>query len=217
MKNEDIYITDNSIAINYINRHTYPYEVLPNIFDYIIELGNTLDDNYIKQGKDIWVHKTAHITDTAKIVGPCIIDSNANIRHCAYIRGNVIIGKNTIIGNSSEIKNSIIFDDCSIPHFNYVGDSIIGYHVHLSAGVITSNLKIDGKDVKIDDKATHLRKVGSFIGDNVEIGCNTVLNPGTIIKHDSIIYPLLSIRGIIESNKIVKNMNEIVDKKDTLN
>lgn len=216
MKNKDIYITDNSIAINYINKHTYPYEVLPNIFDYIIELGNKLDSNYVKKGKDIWVHKTAHITDTAKIVGPCIIDSNANIRHCAYIRGNVIIGKNTVIGNSSEIKNSIIFDDCSIPHFNYVGDSIIGYHVHLSAGVITSNLKINGKDVKIDNKDTHLRKVGAFIGDNVEVGCNTVLNPGTVIKHDSIIYPLLSIRGIIESNKIVKNMNEIVDKKEPL-
>ena len=217
MKNEDIYISNHSIAIEYIKRHTYPYEVLPNIFNYIIELGNKLDSNYIKKGEDIWIHKTAHITNTAKIVGPCIIDSNANIRHCAYIRGNTIIGKNTIIGNSSEIKNSIIFDDCAIPHFNYVGDSIIGYHVHLSAGVITSNLKINNKDVNINGKSTHLRKVGSFIGDNVEIGCNTVLNPGTIIKHDTIIYPLLSIRGIIDSNKIVKSMNEIIDKKESLN
>ena len=213
MKIEEIFTNDNSLAIDYIKKYTYPYEILTNISNVILNIGKNLDSNYIKKDNDIWIHKTAIIEDVSTIKGPCIIDSNASIRQGAYIRGNVIIGKNTLIGNSSEVKNSIIFDDCTMPHFNYVGDSIIGYHTHFGAGAITANLKLYNKDIIINNKDTHLKKVGSFIGDNVEIGCNTVLNPGTIIKSNTIIYPLLSIRGIIESNKIVKNINEIIDKK----
>ena len=214
MKNKDIFISDNSIAIELIKKYTYPYEVLPNIHDYILELGDRLDTNYVRKGTNIWIHNTAIVDDDVKIIGPCIVDAFATLRHSAYIRGNVIIGKNSTIGNSCEIKNSIIFDNCSVPHFNYVGDSILGDHVHISAGVITSNVKIDKKlvTIKYNDEVieTDLRKVGAFIGDNVEIGCNTVLNPGTIIKYNTIVYPLLSIRGVIESNMIVKSMDNIV-------
>ena len=213
MKIEEIFKSDNSLAIDYIKKYTYPYEILTNISNVILNIGKNLDSNYIKKGNDIWIHKTAIIENDSTIKGPCIIDSNASIRQGAYIRGNAIIGKNTLIGNSSEVKNAIIFDDCTMPHFNYIGDSIIGYHTHFGAGAITANLKLNNKDIIINNKDTHLKKVGSFIGDNVEIGCNTVLNPGTIIKANTIIYPLLSVKGIIESNKIVKNMNEIIDKK----
>jgi len=218
MKNTDIFISDNSIAIELIKKYKYPYEVLPNIHDFILELGDKLDSSYVKKGTNIWIHNSAIVDDNVKIIGPCIIDAFANVRHCAYIRGNVIIGKNTTIGNSCEIKNSIIFDNSAIPHFNYVGDSIIGDHVHLAAGVITSNVKIDKKlvNIKYDNQVveTDLRKVGSFIGDNVEIGCNTVLNPGTIIKYNTIVYPLLPVRGVIESNMIVKSMDNII-KRDS--
>ena len=212
MKTEEIFLSDSSIAYPYIKGYTYPYEVLPNIQDIITKISSTLDFNYVKKDENIWVHNTAVIDDNVKIIAPCIIDANAVIKHCANIRGNVIIGKNTTIGNSSELKNSIIFDNCSIPHFNYVGDSILGNHVHMAAGSITSNLKIDNKNVTINGVDTNLRKVGAFIGDNTEIGCNTVLNPGTIIGANSIIYPLLSIRGVIGPNKIVKSMDNIVER-----
>lgn len=215
MKNKDLFLTNNSIAIDLINKYEYPYEVLPNIKDYIIKLGNTLDDSYEKLGKNIWISKNAIISKSAFINGPCIIDHGAEIRHNAYVRGNAIIGKNSVLGNSCEIKNSILFDEVQIPHFSYVGDSIIGYKSHLGAGAITSNLKSDKSIVIIKGPYplnTNLKKVGAFLGDNVEIGCNSVLNPGTIIGVNSIIYPLSNIRGVIESNVIVKH-NEIVKKK----
>lgn len=215
MKNKDLFLTNNSIAIDLINKYEYPYEVLPNIKDYIIKLGNTLDDSYEKLGKNIWISKNAIISKSAFINGPCIIDHGAEIRHNAYVRGNAIIGKNSVLGNSCEIKNSILFDEVQIPHFSYVGDSIIGYKSHLGAGAITSNLKSDKSIVIIKGSHplnTNLKKVGAFLGDNVEIGCNSVLNPGTIIGVNSIIYPLSNIRGVIESNVIVKH-NEIVKKK----
>lgn len=196
----------------------YPWEVLPYIKDYIITLGNNLDkDNYTEIEDHIWVGSNVEIDKLSTIIAPCIIDDNTIIRPGAYIRGNAIIGKNCVIGNSTEIKNSIIFDNCQLPHYNYVGDSILGYHVHLGAGVILSNLKNDGTniDIKYKDKKlpTGMRKMGSVIGDSTEVGCNSVLYPGTIIGKNTNIYPLTRVRGIINSNSIVKDENTIVDKE----
>lgn len=212
MKNNDLFLTDNSIAINLINDYEYPYEVLPNIHDYILKLGDTLGPNYNKIADDIWISKSAMVSDTASITGPCIIDDNAEVRHNAFIRGDVIIGRNCVLGNSCEIKNAILFDEAEIPHFNYVGDSIIGFKAHLGAGAITSNLKNDKSNIVINKIETNLRKVGAFLGDNVEVGCNSVLNPGTIIGTNTWIYPLSNVRGVIEPNMIVKQ-NERVEKE----
>ena len=218
MKTEELFLSNASIAIDLIKKYEYPFMALSNIKEYIIELGKTLDDNYIKQGDNIWIHKTAKIDKTAHIDGPCIIDEYAEIRPSAFIRGSAIIGKNCVFGNSCEIKNSIIFDNCQIPHFNYVGDSLLGAHSHLAAGVITSNLKIDGSNIVIKDGnkkiETNMRKIGAILGDYVEVGCNSVLNPGTIIGPYTIIYPLTTVRGVIPGKKIVKDMNNIVERID---
>lgn len=196
----------------------YPWEVLPYIKDYIITLGNNLDkDNYTEIEDHIWVGSNVEIDKLSTIIAPCIIDDNTIIRPGAYIRGNAIIGKNCVIGNSTEIKNAIIFDNCQLPHYNYIGDSILGYHVHLGAGVILSNLKNDGTNIDIKYKGkklpTGMRKMGSVIGDSTEVGCNSVLYPGTIIGKNTNIYPLTRVRGIINSNSIVKDENTVVDKE----
>ena len=216
MRNEDLFLTNNSIAIGLINKYEYSFEVLSSIESYIIELGNDLDDSYEEVDENVWVAKDASVASSALIVGPCIIDHGAEIRHNAYIRGNVIIGKNVVLGNSCEVKNSILFDDVKVPHFNYVGDSIIGYKVHLGAGVIISNLKSDESMVVIKGDIslnTNLRKVGAFLGDNVFVGCNSVLNPGTVIGVNTSIYPLSNVRGVISSNVIVKH-GDIVMKNN---
>lgn len=216
MKTKDIFVSNNSIADSFIKSHEYPFEVLPNIKNYILKLGESLSNDYEKTGNNIWIHKSANVNKFAEITGPCIIDEGAEIRFNAYIRGNVIIGKNSVLGNSCEIKNSILYDNVQVPHFNYVGDSILGYKSHMGASSIISNLKsaktnivIKYKDEKIK---TNLKKVGAFLGDNVEVGCGSVLNPGTIIMPNTNIYPLISVRGVIESNSIVKDMNNIVRK-----
>lgn len=218
MKTNEIFISNDSIAIDLIRNSTYPYEVLGSIKDYIVKLGNTLGDDYIRMEDNIWIHKNAHVFETAYIMGPCIIDDGAEIRHCAFIRGGVIIGKNSVLGNSCEAKNAILFDNVQVPHFNYVGDSILGSHAHMGAGSITSNVKSDKKLVviKSGDEVleTGIKKVGAFLGDNVEIRCNCVLNPGTFIGPNSRIYPLTSVRGVIKENSIVKSMNIIVEKED---
>ena len=197
----------------------YPWEVLPYIKDYIITLGNNLDkDNYTEIEDHIWVGSNVEIDKLSTIIAPCIIDNNTIIRPGAYIRGNAIIGKNCVIGNSTEIKNSIIFDNCQLPHYNYVGDSILGYHVHLGAGVILSNLKNDGTNIDIKYKgkkvSTGMQKMGAVIGDSTEVGCNSVLYPGTIIGKNTNIYPLTRVRGIINSNSIVKDENTVVEKEN---
>ena len=197
----------------------YPWEVLPYIKDYIITLGNNLDkDNYTEIEEHIWVGSNVEIDKLSTIIAPCIIDDNTIIRPGAYIRGNAIIGKNCVIGNSTEIKNSIIFDNCQLPHYNYVGDSILGYHVHLGAGVILSNLKNDGTNIDIKYKgkkvSTGMQKMGAVIGDSTEVGCNSVLYPGTIIGKNTNIYPLTRVRGIINSNSIVKDENTVVEKEN---
>lgn len=212
MTNKELFETNNSIAFNYINKYTYPFEVLPNIGNIILEIGKTLDDKYENIDGNIWISKTAKLPSIYTITGPCIIDSFAEIRPGAYIRGNVIIGKNSVLGNSCEIKNSILYDNVEVPHFNYVGDSILGYKSHMGAGSITSNLKSTKTNVVINGIETNLRKVGAFLGDYAEIGCNSVLNPGTIIGKNTIIYPLTMVRGVIDKNKIVKTMDNIVER-----
>ena len=215
MKNNELFL-GNSIASDYIKRYDYPFEVLPNIKNIILDIGSQLGNDYILLKENVWISKTVDLPSNVVVIGPCIIDHDAKIRTGAFIRENVIIGKNSVLGNSCEIKNSILYDNVEVPHFNYVGDSILGEHAHMGAGSITSNLKSDKQNVVIKGEEiieTHLRKVGAFLGDNVEIGCNSVLNPGTVIGRGSIVYPLVMVRGVIKENKIVKSMNNIVDKE----
>lgn len=218
MKTKDLFVSSESIADSFIKSYEFPFEVLPNIKSYIIELGNSLDDNYEKVNDNIWIHKNAIVSNTACINGPCIIDDGAEIRHCAFIRGSVIIGKNSVLGNSCEIKNSILYDNVQVPHFSYVGDSILGSHSHMGASSIISNLKSDKKNIKIkynnEVLETGMRKIGAFLGDFVEVGCGCVLNPGTIIMPYTNIYPLTSVRGVIQSGVIVKSMDNIVRKEE---
>ena len=192
---------------------TYYFEVLPKIKDYIVKLGNSLDKNKYKEiDTNIWIGQNVIIDKLSTIIAPCIIGENTEIRPGAYLRGNVIIGDNCVIGNSVEVKNSIIFDNSQIPHFNYVGDSILGYHSHLGAGVILSNLKNDESNIVIRGIDTNMIKLGSIIGNNVNIGSNSVLYPGTIIGCNTSIYPLTRVRGIIPSNSIMKDENNIIEK-----
>ncbi len=215
---KQLFTLSETIAGELLNKYVYPWEVLPNIKDFIIQLGKSLpEDIYEKRGENIWIAKSADIAPTACINGPVIIDENAEIRHCAYIRGNVIVGRDAVVGNSTEIKNVILFNKVQVPHYNYVGDSILGYGVHMGAGAVTSNIKSDKSmtTVKLDGARiqTGLLKFGAAIGDGVEIGCGSVLNPATIIGKSSIIYPLSSVRGYINSNRIYKNQNELVVKR----
>ncbi len=220
-KIQDLYSLENTIAKSIFEKVTYPWEVLPNIHDYILELGKTLPkDQYEEIEENVWVSKTATVAKTAYIKGPVIICDNAEIRHCAFIRENTIIGKNAVVGNSTELKNVILFDNVQVPHYNYVGDSILGYKAHMGAGSITSNVKSDKKLVIIKNSKTgealetNLKKVGAMIGDNVEVGCGSILNPGSVIGKETNIYPLSSVRGVIPEKSIYKNQNEIVLKKD---
>ncbi len=216
-KISNLYNLDETIAKSLLQKYTYPWEVLSHIEEFIIELGNTLPkDEYDKKGENIWIHKTAKVYDSAYIKGPVIIGKNAEIRHCAFIRGKAIVGENAVVGNSTELKNVILFNNVQVPHYNYVGDSILGYKAHMGAGSITSNVKSDKKLIVIKNKdekiETGIKKIGAMIGDNVEVGCGTILNPGSIIGKNTNIYPLSSVRGVIPQNSIYKNQNEIVEK-----
>lgn len=210
---QNIVNLNKTITKEYFKIYQYPWDVLNNLNNIINELDKS---NYTEIKPNIWIGKNVEIANSANIIGPCIIDENTKIKHCAYIRENVIIGKNCTIGNSSEIKNSILFDEATIPHFNYIGNSIIGYKSHFGAGAITSNLKSDKSNISItinDIKyKTSCRKLGAIVGDNVEIGCNAVLTPGTTIGKNTTIYPLTMIRGEIKENKIVKNNSTIEEK-----
>ena len=215
---KNLYNIEQTIAKKYFEKEKYPWELLAKINKIIIEIGENLDSTkYDKKEENIWIAKSAKIENYVTIKGPAIIDENAEIRHCAYIRGHVIIGKNVVVGNSTEIKNSILFNNSQVPHFNYVGDSILGYKSHLGAGSITSNLKSDQTNVSIklpngEKIDTNLRKFGSMLGDYVQIGCNTVLNPGTIIEKNSNVYSGCSVRGVIPENCIYKDKNNIIEK-----
>ena len=215
---KNLFDLEHTIARKYLENYEYPWEALPEIKNFIRELIEKLDRNeYTEYKKDVWVHKSATIAPTADVNGPAIIGPKSEIRHCAYIRGNAIIGEGCVIGNSCEVKNAVIFDKSQVPHFNYVGDSILGFHAHMGAGSIVSNLKSDGKNVTIrvgDVKIpTNLRKFGAIIGDNVEVGCNSVLNPGTIVGKNSNIYPLARVRGLVPERSIYKDEDNIVEKK----
>ena len=214
----NLYNLDETIAKVLIEKYTYPWEVLPHIEEFILELGKTLNKEEYKQvGENVWIHKSAKVYKSAYIGENCIICEGAEVRHCAFIRKNAIIGKNAVVGNSTELKNVILFNNVQVPHYNYVGDSILGYKSHMGAGSITSNVKSDKKLVVIKNGnekiETGMKKIGAMLGDNVEVGCGSVLNPGTIIGKNTNIYPLSSVRGVVEPNSIYKNKNEIVKKQ----
>ena len=214
----ELYTLTETIAAPLFNGMTYPWEALPEIHDFILQLGETLSPEiFEKRGEDIWIAKTAKVAPTACINGPLIVDEGAEIRHCAYIRGNAIVGKDCVVGNSTELKNVILFNRVQVPHYNYVGDSILGYRSHMGAGSITSNVKSDKSLVTVktgeETIATGLKKMGAMLGDDVEVGCNSVLNPGTVIGKNSQVYPTSSVRGVIPSGCICKNTGEIVEKR----
>lgn len=214
----NLFNLEETIAKDLLEKYTYPWEILPHISEYILNLGNKLPkDEYNKIGEDVWIHKTAKVFESAYIHGPAIICKDAEIRHCAFIRANAIVGEGAVVGNSTELKNVILFNKALVPHYNYVGDSILGYKAHMGAGSIISNVKTDKKLVIIKDGKnqieTGLKKVGAMLADNVEIGCGSVLNPGTIICRNSNVYPLSSVRGVIPENSIYKCKTEIVKKQ----
>ena len=213
------YSLDQTIAKDIFNGVTYPWEVLPKISSFILELGATLsEDEYEKRGENVWVAKSAKVAPTAFINGPAIIGKDAEVRHCAFIRGNAIVGEGAVVGNSTELKNAILFNKVQVPHYNYVGDSILGYKSHMGAGSITSNVKSDKKLVVVkagEEKIeTGMKKFGAMLGDEVEVGCGSVLNPGTVVGNHSNIYPLSSVRGFVPANSIYKKQGEVVTKEE---
>lgn len=213
------YSLDQTIAKDIFNGVTYPWEVLPKISNFILELGATLsEDEYEKRGENVWVAKSAKVAPTAFINGPAIIGKDAEVRHCAFIRGNAIVGEGAVVGNSTELKNVILFNKVQVPHYNYVGDSVLGYKSHMGAGSITSNVKSDKKVVVVkagEEKIeTGMKKFGAMLGDEVEVGCGSVLNPGTVVGNHSNIYPLSSVRGFVPANSIYKKQGEVVTKEE---
>lgn len=222
MSNENL-LADNlfdyskTIAKPLLESVDYPWEALPKIKDFIIELGKTLDPEiYEQRGENIWVAKSATVFPSAYLGGPLIICENAEVRHCAFIRGSAIVGKGAVVGNSTELKNSILFDGVQVPHYNYIGDSILGYKAHTGAGTITSNLKSDKSLVTVlcdDDKIeTGVKKFGAMLGDHVEVGCNSVLNPGSVVGRNTNVYPLSFVRGYVPEKSIYKRLGEIAEK-----
>ena len=210
LKNNKLYSIEETIAKELFEICEYPWELLSKINNYILELGKKLDkEKFEKIGENIWIAKSAKVSPKAEIIGPAIIDENAEIRPFAYIRGNAIIGKDTVVGNSTEVKNAILFNGVKVPHFNYIGDSILGYKAHLGAGVILSNVRSDNNDVVIRFEGKKIetcrRKVGVMLGDFVEVGCNSVLNPGTVVGKNTMIYPMSLVRGVIKKDTLFKN------------
>ncbi len=214
---KELYNLNETIAKELLESVTYPWEALPKIADFIIEIGNKLDpEKYEKKGENVWIAKSAKVAPTAYINGPAIIGEDAEIRHCAFIRGKAIVGNGAVVGNSTELKNVILFNKVQVPHYNYVGDSILGYKSHMGAGSITSNVKSDKKLVVVkngkEQIETGIKKFGAMLGDEVEVGCGSVLNPGSVIGKNTNIYPLSSVRGVVPKNSIYKNKNEVVEK-----
>ncbi|MBE6641428.1 MAG: UDP-N-acetylglucosamine pyrophosphorylase [Ruminococcaceae bacterium] len=218
IKTTELYDLTKTAASPLLEKFEYPWEALSGIKDFIIGLGQTLDPAvYEKKGENVWIAKSATVAPSALINGPCIIMEDAEVRHCAFVRGSALIGKGALLGNSCEIKNAILFDGAQIPHFNYIGDSIVGYKSHFGAGSITSNIKSDKTNIVIrfgeKSMETGLRKIGGIVGDNVEIGCNAVLCPGTVIGKNSNVYPLVRVRGVIPANSICKDAGVVVTKR----
>ncbi len=214
-----LYNLNYTLAAPLLKTKVYPWQALGEIGSFILQLGATLSlDEFEKRADNIWIAKSATVAASASITGPCIIGQNTEIRHCAFIRGNALIGNGCVVGNSTELKNVILFDCVQVPHYNYVGDSILGYKAHTGAGAITSNVKSDKTlvTIKYGDKKieTGLKKFGAMLGDNVEIGCGSVLNPGTVIGKNSIVYPLSSVRGFVKADSIYKSKGEIVERRN---
>lgn len=216
---KELYTLEETIAKDIFEGVDYPWEVLPKIGGFILELGITLsEEDYEKRGENIWIAKSAKVAPTAYINGPAIIGKDAEIRHCAFIRGNAIVGEGAVVGNSTELKNVILFNKVQVPHYNYVGDSVLGYKSHMGAGSITSNVKSDKKlvvvkagECKIE---TGMKKFGAMLGDEVEVGCGSILNPGTVVGKHTNIYPLSSVRGYVPGGSIYKSQGEVVEKRD---
>ena len=218
---EQLHIThlfdlSHTIAADLFAGKTYPWEVLGDIKGFILQLGATLSaDEFDHPAEDIWIAKDAKVAPSACLNGPLIVDSGAEIRHCAFVRGSAIVGKNAVVGNSCELKNCVLFDNVQVPHFNYVGDAVLGYKAHMGAGSVTSNVKSDKKNIVIHSGAgieTGLRKIGAMLGDRVEVGCNSVLNPGTVIGRDCIVYPTSCVRGVVPERHIYKRGEGIVER-----
>ena len=219
LKTKELFDLSHTMAGEYLAKHEYPWQSLSGIKGLIISLGQSLDmSEYVLRGENIFVHKTATVAPTAFIAPPCIIGRNSEIRHCAFIRGSVLIGENCVVGNSTELKNVILFDNVQVPHYNYVGDSILGCKSHMGAGSITSNVKSDKTFVAVKNGSetieTGLKKFGAIIGDRVEIGCGSVLNPGSVIGRNTNIYPLSCVRGVVPENSIYKTGGIIVSKEE---
>lgn len=215
---QELYDLDKTIAAELFDGKTYPWEVLDEIKPFILKLGETLSpDEYDHPSEGVWIAKDAKVFPSAYIGAPCIIDHEAEVRHCAFIRGSAIVGKGAVVGNSTELKNVVLFDKVQVPHYNYVGDSVLGYKAHMGAGSVTSNVKSDKTLVVIKEPdnpvETGRKKVGAMLGDNVEVGCNSVLNPGTVIGRESNIYPTSCVRGVIPPHSIYKDKDNIVSKK----
>ena len=216
MEISKLYDLQHTLAGAYLSSFQYPWEALKGIADLILTLGEQLDDAYVQVKPQVWVHKTAKVFDSAYLGAPCIIGANTEVRHCAFIRGSALVGENCVVGNSTELKNVILFDNVQVPHYNYVGDSILGYKAHMGAGSITSNVKSDKSLVVIHgetDIPTGIKKVGAMVGDFVEVGCNSVLNPGTVIGRNSNVYPTSCVRGVVPENSIYKKNDTIVRKR----
>lgn len=215
---KELYTLEETIAKDIFEGAEYPWEVLPKIGDFIVELGNTLsEEEYEKRGENVWIAKSATVAPTAYINGPAIIGKNAEVRHCAFIRGKAIVGEGAVVGNSTELKNVILFNKVQVPHYNYVGDSILGYKSHMGAGSITSNVKSDKHLVTVKTPEgpieTGFKKFGAMLGDEVEVGCGSVLNPGTVVGKHTNIYPLSMVREFVPANSIYKKRGEVVEKQ----
>ena len=212
----ELYDLSHTLAVDYLQGFTYPWEALKGIKDLIIRLGNSLGEEYTEIAPQVWVHKTAKIAPTAYLGAPCIIGVGTEVRHCAFIRGSALVGEHCVVGNSVELKNVILFDNVQVPHYNYVGDSILGYKSHMGAGAVTSNVKSDKSPVAVKSTEqtinTGRKKFGAMLGDFVEVGCNSVLCPGTVVGKNSTIYPLSRVRGYIKENSIFKSQENIVAK-----
>lgn len=215
---KNLYTLTETLAAPLLSRVTYPWEALPEIGAFIMELGASLsEEEYEKHGENIWIARSAKVAPTASITGPAIIGKDAEVRHCAFIRGNALVGEGAVVGNSTELKNVILFNKVQVPHYNYVGDSILGYKAHMGAGSITSNVKSDKKLVVVktpeEQIETGIKKFGAMLGDEVEVGCGTVLNPGSVVGAHSNIYPLSSVRGYVPAGSIYKKQGDIVEKQ----
>ena len=217
IKTTELFSLDHTLAGKFLSGFEYPWQALPGIKQMIIDLGKTLDpEEYTEISENVWVHKTANVFPSAYLGAPCIVGPGTEVRHCAFVRGSALIGSNCVIGNSVELKNVIIFDNCEVPHYNYVGDSILGFHAHMGAGSITSNLKSDKKNVYIHsegDIETGMRKIGAMLGDYADIGCNSVLNPGAVRGCRTSVYPCSCVRGVIPADSIYKAQTEIAARE----